>query len=71
MAERDQLTGSRLQDEKELSDKRLALSETRNRQAIRKQAQIKIEELAATTKSLSIEIAVGLAHICEPHSSDT
>lgn len=71
MAERDQLTGSRLQDEKELSDKRLALSETRNRQAIRKQAQIKIEELAATTKSLSIEIAVGLAHICETHSSDT
>ena len=59
MAERDELTGSRLQDEKELSDKRLALSETRNRQAIRKQAEAKIEELVVTIDSLSEDIAVG------------
>lgn len=59
MAERDQLTGSRLQDEKELSDKRLALSETRNRQAIRKQAEAKIEELIVTIDALSEDIAVG------------
>jgi hypothetical protein len=58
MSERDQLIGGRLQDEKELSDKRLALSEAKNRLAIRKQTDAKIEELGATIESLTVEIAV-------------
>lgn len=58
MAERDQLMGSRLQDEKEVSDKKLSLSETKNKQAIRKQAEMKIEELRDVIKTLTIEMAV-------------
>ncbi|KAI5452761.1 DNA repair protein rad50 [Naganishia albida] len=57
MAERDQLMGSRLQDEKEVSDKKLSLSETKNKQAIRKQAEMKIEELRDVIKTLTIEMA--------------
>jgi hypothetical protein len=59
MGEKDHLNNSRLQAENDLSAKKLALSETRNRQASRKQAQEKIDELGASEKALTIEIEVG------------
>lgn len=56
--QRDQLNSSRLQAENDLSAKKLALSETKNRQASRKQAQDKIEELTTAENTLSDEIEV-------------
>ncbi|GHJ86488.1 hypothetical protein NliqN6_2890 [Naganishia liquefaciens] len=55
-SERDHLHNQRLQMQNEMSSKKLALSETKNRQASRQQARTKIEELLATENSLAAEI---------------
>lgn len=57
-SERDHLINQRLQAESDMSAKKLALSENRNRQASQKQAEDKIRGLTASTKTLAAEIEV-------------
>ena len=66
-SERDHLHNQRLQMQNEMSSKKLALSETKNRQASRQQARTKIEELLATENSLAAEIEV--YSLLSPHIS--
>jgi hypothetical protein len=58
MTKKDDLNNSRLQAESDMAAKKLQLSETRNRQASKDQADEKIKELAASEKTTTEQIEV-------------
>lgn len=58
MTKKDDLNNSRLQAESDMAAKKLQLSETRNRQASKDQADEKIKELTASEKTTTDQIEV-------------
>jgi hypothetical protein len=58
MGLKDGLNNTRLQAESDMAAKKLQLSETRNRQASKDQAEEKIKELTASEKTTTTQIAV-------------